>query len=195
MIIVDIETTGTDPKKSGILSIGAIHMRDQDIRFYMECRAHEGADINPSSLAVNGVSLDEVFSVEKKSEEEALLHFSEWLKEHNEFTIAGQNVFFDRAFLQAGFERNSIPLHLSARIIDLHSVAYAHMESRGTPPPTKDGRSALGTDEVMQYVGLPPEPKPHNALNGALYEAEAFHRLLYHKNYIDDFKKYPLPHW
>jgi hypothetical protein len=45
----------------------------------------------------------------------------------------------------------------------------------------------------MQYVGIPPEPKPHVAINGAIWEYEALHRLIYEKQGLEEFKAYPIP--
>ncbi len=56
----------------------------------------------------------------------------------------------------------------------------------------KDGKSLLDSDAVMTYVGIPTEPKPHIALNGALWEAEAISRLLYQKNLLSQFEQYPI---
>jgi hypothetical protein len=64
---------------------------------------------------------------------------------------------------------------------------------QGIEPPLEKQRSALNSDRVMKYVGIPPEPKPHNALNGAKWEAEAFMRLFYDKNLFPEFKEYPVP--
>jgi len=45
----------------------------------------------------------------------------------------------------------------------------------------------------MEYVGIPAEPKPHNALRGAKWEAEVFMRLLYNKNLFPEFKEFEIP--
>jgi hypothetical protein len=67
------------------------------------------------------------------------------------------------------------------------------MIERGITPPVEKGRSDLGLEEITTYVGIPTEPHPHLALNGALYEAEAFSRLLHHKNLLPQFSQYPIP--
>ena len=45
----------------------------------------------------------------------------------------------------------------------------------------------------MEYVGIPVEPHPHNALNGAKQSTEAISRLLYDKKLLPEFDKYPIP--
>ncbi len=59
-------------------------------------------------------------------------------------------------------------------------------------PPTLHGHSALNLDAVLRYVGIPDEPKPHNALTGALVETEAFGRFFYNKPLLPEFATYPL---
>ena len=52
MIVVDLETTGVDPRKHSILSIGAVDFNNQENYFYGECRIREGALIDNYALAV-----------------------------------------------------------------------------------------------------------------------------------------------
>jgi len=46
---------------------------------------------------------------------------------------------------------------------------------------------------VLNYVGIPDEPQPHNALTGALSHAEVISRLLYDQELLEDFKMFPIP--
>ena len=45
----------------------------------------------------------------------------------------------------------------------------------------------------MNYVGIPDEPEPHNALTGALSHAEVISRLLYSKSLLPEFTNFPVP--
>ncbi len=67
------------------------------------------------------------------------------------------------------------------------------MLSRNINPPLKKNRTNLRSDIICQYVGISKEPHPHNALNGAKYESEAFSRLIYGKNLLPEFEKFPIP--
>ena len=82
---------------------------------------------------------------------------------------------------------------LPKRIFDQHSLIIYHMLKRGQAFPVKDRRSALDSDAIMAYVGIPAEPKPHIAINGALWEFEVLYRLIYDKPGLEEFQKYDVP--
>ena len=167
MIIVDVETTGLDPIKSSIVSIGAVDFEKGD-EFYIECHAPADAVIEPEALAVNGLTREQCFDATKVSAVEAYKQFLWWTSDNRLVMLAGQQVgTFDAKFLQVLHERAGLgKWPFGHRSVDLHSVAFA-----------KFGKS-LSLDGILKELGLEPEPKPHNALTGAKLEAEAFRRLL-----------------
>ena len=194
MIIVDVETTGTEPHKHSLLSIAAIDLSDPSRQFYEECRTWEGAHVDLDALVYNGFTTEEIKDQSKKSDQEIVSDFLDWIQPSSEHTLAGQNVFFDRDFLKYTAERYHLNWPLAQRIVDLHSVCYAHMIERGVAPPIKNGHSALDSDSICDYVGLPKEVKPHrSAMKGAKWEAEAFQRLLFNKSLLEEFNKFPIP--
>ncbi len=195
MIIVDVETTGLNPKRHSIVSIGAIDFSNPENQFYQECRIWDGAEISKEALEINGFSEKEIKNLNKRSLEEIIKDFLKWVSKINERTLAGENPAFDLNFLKASCERYNITWSLGYRTIDLHSLCYIHYLRRGLIPPEKDKKSNLNLDTILKYVGLPAEPKPHNALTGAKMEAEAFSRLVYGKNLLNEFNNYPIPHF
>ena len=60
-------------------------------------------------------------------------------------------------------------------------------------PPVIHRRSALDLDAVLNYVGIPAEPTPHNALTGALSHAEVISRLLYGRKLLPEFSQFEIP--
>lgn len=192
MIIVDIETTGVNPYLHGIASIGAVDFLKPDRQFYGECRIRDGVRINADSLNINDFTEDQLYDPTKISEKELLENFFAWTDDAENRTMSGHNPGFDLYFLLQACSANSVNFPLAQRTIDLHSVCLMHMMQNKIQIPVQKKRSALNSDTVMKYVGLPTEPKPHNALNGALWEAEAFSRLLYGKKLFDRFFHYPL---
>jgi DNA polymerase III epsilon subunit-like protein len=195
MIILDIETTGSDQNKCSIVNIGAIDFENPSNRFFEECCVPDIAFIDNFVLSYNGYNLEEIKNSERKSHKEMLKDLFLWLSEIEDRTFAGQNIRFDVNFLYVLAERlgenNEV---FGKRFVDLHSVCYAHMTRRGLKVPVENNVSGLNTDKVMSYVGIPSEPKPHKqAITGAIYETEAFSRLLKGKNLLEEFKEYPLP--
>ena len=193
MIIVDVEATGADSRKHSIVSFGALDFSNPENQFYQECRIYKGAEIEAEALQVNGFSEKQVKDKNKKSLEETIKDFLQWTISCSSKTIAGQNPAFDRDFLRASAEKYGIDWTFGHRTIDLHSLGYAHYLKRGLTPPNKNKKTDLNIDKVLNYVGLPDEPRPHHALTGTKMEAEAFSRLIYKKSLLKEFKNYPIP--
>ena len=193
MIIVDVETTGLDPNKHCIVSIGAIDFFNPKSQFYQECRIFEGAEITKEALNLNGFTEEQIKDPKRKSQYEIIKEFLSWIIRLDNNTIAGQNPSFDRDFLKATAKRCNVNWPLHHRTIDLHSLCYAHFLKRLIKPPYRDGMNNLSPVQIYNYVGLPEEEKPHIGLTGAKMEAEAFSRLIYGKNLLDEFIIYPIP--
>ncbi|KKU81508.1 MAG: Exonuclease RNase T and DNA polymerase III [Parcubacteria group bacterium GW2011_GWA1_47_8] len=194
MIVADIEASGLDYRKHSLLSIGAVELEHPERQFYGECRMWDGASIMSDSLAVNGFTREECTDPKKHTLKELMDNFLHWVEQCEDKTLAGQNVSFDRDFLNDSLARSSIGWHFSYRTLDLHSMAYMDMIKRGLPIQKKNDRTDVNSDTIFKYVGIPEEPKPHHALNGAKYEAEAFSRLLYGKNLLPEFAEFPIIH-
>lgn len=193
MIVVDVETTGTDAARHAIVSIGAVDFEHPERTFYRECRIFEGAQVEAEALAVNGFTLDQITDISKPTLEQAMGEFIAWCRTIDERTLGGHNTSFDRDFLQASADRYNLAWRFGNRVLDLHSFAWMHMTRRGDTPPTRGGRSGLSCDAILVYTGLPEEPQPHNGLVGATMEAEAFSRLTRGTSLVREYSQYPLP--
>jgi DNA polymerase III epsilon subunit-like protein len=193
MIAIDIEASGTEYAKHSILSIGAVDLSDPTRQFYEECRIWDGAHIMDDALAVCGFSREEATDPNKRTEEEIVRAFLAWAWETEDHTLAGQNVSFDRDFLKAAAARAHIDYDLAHRTIDVHTLAWMHMVKRGLSVPIENHRSTLNLDAILLYCGIPEEPKPHNALTGAMSHAEVISRLLNNTKLLPEFDMYPLP--
>lgn len=196
MIVVDVESSGTEAQKHSILSVGLIDFDHPERQLYLECRAWEGAKIEDEALAVNGISREQAIDPSKQSEAELVHAFITWAEGMEDTTFAGQNVSFDRDFLRAAAMRaghTSWPF--AHRTLDTHTLAWMHMVKRGVTPPIDPLKhhSALNLDAVLGYCGIPDEPQPHNALTGAKSHAEVISRLLYGKKLLPEFEKFEIP--
>lgn len=193
MIIVDVEASGTEENKNSILSIGAFDFDNPSNQFYGECKVWEGAHINDDALAVNGFTKEQAVDTSKQTDIELVKKFIEWSNTCKERTLAGQNPSFDRDFMHSSAIRGHLDWPFAFRTIDQHTLCYMHMVKRGITPPITNNRSDLNSDKIMNYVGIPAEPKPHNALNGAKVAGEAISRLLYGKKLLPEFEKFEIP--
>jgi len=173
MLIVDVETGGLDPRLNPLLSIGAVEFENPTNQFYREIKPHKDLVIDGRALEVNGINLEEWKS--KPSLFSVMTKFYTWIRNINEITLAGHNPSFDRDFCNINFHRAELNFIFNHRTIDLHSVAYTVFIQR------KIKFDRLYSDEIYRLLGIREEPRPHNALNGAIWETEAFARLLYNK--------------
>lgn len=153
LILVDIETTGLDRNKCGILSIGAVDY-NSDKHFYLE--TYPGSDIliEPAALKLNGLCLNDKLIPIK----DAVQQFVDWTFSIYENPILGGECFnqFDAPFLCKALAGNTIfDWPFRRRFLDLHSVVYF-----------LTGKS-LSLKLAAEEFGLEPEPAVHNALNGA----------------------------
>jgi DNA polymerase-3 subunit epsilon len=195
MIVVDVETTGFNPEKHSIVSIGAVDFLNPKNQFYKECQIWKGAEITKEASEINGFSEEEIKNPDKETLEEIIRSFLQWAENIKNKTIAGENPSFDRDFLKNSAQRYGIDWPFGYRTIDLHTLCYTHYLKRGLNPPTKNERIDLNIDKILVYVGLPEEPKPHNALVGARMEAEAISRLIYGKSLLKEFNNYNIPNY
>lgn len=196
MLIVDVEGSGTEHYKHSVLSVGALILEQPERRFYEECRAWDGAKIEDEALAVNGFSMEQATDPKKQSEAELIHKFIPWALQADDRTLAGQNVSYDRDMLKSAAERaGHTNWPFAHRTIDTHTLCWMHMVKRGLTPPLdpEHKRSALNLDAVLNYCGIPEEPRPHNALTGALSHAEVISRLLYDKKLLPEFEQYEIP--
>ncbi|MEM3815066.1 MAG: 3'-5' exonuclease [Candidatus Micrarchaeia archaeon] len=193
-MVIDVETTGLDPKKNSIISIGAVDFSNPKRQFYRECRPWEGAIIEEAALSVNGFKRDSLFDPNKPSLKEAISEFLSWLLKSENQTLAGHNFgSFDSKFIQAAIEIYNLNHRIQSRSVDLHSICYADHLRKGIAIPMKWNKANITSDYVFNYVGLPEEPHPHIAITGAKFIAESFSRLIYGKILLDEFKKYKIP--
>ncbi len=193
MIVVDVEASGTNYEKHSIVSVGALDFEHPENRLYLECRVWDGAHISDEALEVNGYTREEITDSNKMTEGELIRNFLDWAEKIQERTLAGQNVSFDRDFLKHAAERENLAWDFAYRTIDTHTLAYMHHIQHGVPVPSDKHHSALNLDRVLNYVGIPDEPEPHNALTGALSHAEVISRLLYAKPLLPEFNAFPIP--
>ncbi len=175
-VVVDVETGGFNWKTDALLEIAAVLlesgddgtlMRGETIRYHIS--PFEGANLEPASLAVNGIDPDHPLRP-AIDEKEALQNvFREVRRAVREASctraiLVGHNSFFDLSFLNEAVERSSIkrnPFHpfSSFDTATLCGVAY--------------GQTVLA--RAVKAAGLPwDEDSAHSAAYDAEVTADVF---------------------
>lgn len=192
--VLDIETSGLNPSKCAVLSVGIVSYGKRLNEFYREYYPFDGAEIVEESMKVNGLDIGKLNKDPASNPEKVVNDVREFLDDNGCNITAGQNPSFDRSFVNAYAERYGLAFRLPIWMLDMHSVCMAYMLENGIGVPRKPGNGLfLSGDSILEFVGLGREPKPHNALNGARYEFEALCRLIYGKNVLPQFSNRPVP--
>lgn len=187
-ISVDVETTGIDPERNSIVSIGAVSIQDYrpdepNRGFSVENYLRDGAEIDDRALAVNGENREDLLNRVNLAyhnycdEFEALLQLIEYATTHNAFVIIGKNPRFDYDFLKeiwirAGKQERDFPF--TYRVIDYSTMVIPLMLWDGLIIP-EDG---LSSGAIQKYLEIEDEPKPHVALNGARWNLLALEKIV-----------------
>lgn len=196
MIVVDCEMSGVNPLKNGIIQIGAVEIENPSNHFYIECRIDDDQEVNNDTSRYLEISEDDMRDASKISVKEAIEAFMAWALKVNDRTLI-VHTFMDIMFFEIACRKYQLDFlsTFGYHFVELHSVAYAHYVQHGYDIPNKNGLTYLRASDIARFVGIPEEPKPHKAINGALYEGETFFRLVYKRNLFPEFSEFPLPEY
>ena len=100
-VVLDSETTGLDPRKDRLITIGAVGVRQGEILLEDSFEAMLKVAFNTSAVTVHGVTRDEAQS--GLEEPEALERFLGYLQDG---VIVGHHIGHDVATFNAGYERH-----------------------------------------------------------------------------------------
>ena len=157
-LVVDLETTGLDPKKDKIIEIGAVRIRKGKIVDSFSRLVNPGRRLNERIIEITGIT---------DAELEGASYIEEILPEFLEFAgeddLIGHSVLFDYSFLKRAavnqgfsFERNGVDTLKIAR------KYLAQLESRSLP-------------YLCRYYQIP--HSPHRALSDVEATFELYKRL------------------
>ncbi len=193
MITIDIQTTGWDEKKDAIVSIGAVDFDQPTRQFYGECRLSPGVSISHEASLAFKFDTASLFDSRKPSAREVVKEFISWSERSELRTLAGQNPWFDAAFLKTAVDRFNFPWRFGYRHVDLHSIYFACLANLGRKIPTEKHLDAVSLGFILDSVGLVYGPGRHSSLENAKLEAEAFARLMYGKSLLKEFAMCKIP--
>lgn len=113
LLFIDLETSGLNPKKHGVIQIAGIVEIDgeEKERFDLKCSLFSGQFMDSHALAVNGITEHTIRAYPEPSEayEKLIAIFDKYVDRYNKadkFYMVGQNPSFDYAFLEEWFNKN-----------------------------------------------------------------------------------------
>ena len=173
-IIFDTETTGLDPKRSELISIGALRVREMTLE--LSSTFHRfilPTELSRSSVEIHGITLEELR--EKAEPVERVLE--DFLTFAKGSVLVGFNVEFDRKIVDK-YVRKLYGIPFSPYRLDIFHL----WKSRGG-----EGKSLK---EIAQELGVP-SSGTHCALDDAYITALLFLKLA-HRLKDEPLKKLPL---
>jgi len=169
--MTDLETSGDVPGVHEILEIGLV-VFDQNTFEILDTYNQKVKPVHietavPAALELNGYKAEDWQGA--ISLEEAIRVYGEKTKD---CIFCAYNVSFDWPFINQAFWGAKIPNPMSTREnhdrLDLLSIAW----ERGLK-----NEKSLSLKTACKLFGVPPEPEPHSALNGAMTAYELFKKL------------------
>ena len=123
-MILDSETTGLDPRRDRLITIGAVAVEDGEIRLEDSFEVMLKLDYNRASVTVHGITRDE--ASEGMQEREALEQFLDYLRDG---VIVGHHIGHDIQTLNVGYERH-FGMQLKNRALDTMDLTL-HLNDAG----------------------------------------------------------------
>ena len=184
-IFLDTETTGLDPFVHVPLELGIAVvdlLSGKELAAYhtlLSVSDQEWAARDPKSIEINGHSWKELGSGVSRSEAATKIEmvFADLGLTNDRAVFICQNPSFDRPFFaqivpQYRQEKLSWPYHW----LDLASMYWALrvVQRQKTTP----FHLVVSKDTIAKEMGLPPEERPHKAMNGVRHLKACYERLV-----------------
>ena len=170
--VVDLETTGLNPKTDKIIEIGAVKVKDGMIRGNFQCYVNPGRKLEERIIELTGICDEDI--IEAKSIEEVLPELFAFIGED---ILVGHRILFDYSFLKKAAVNQKLSFEKQG--IDTLKIArkfLPDLESRRLP-------------FLCEYYGI--ALKAHRAMHDALATAELYLKLA--KEFSDEEAFKPLP--
>lgn len=175
-VVLDTETTGLDPRKDSIVTIGAVAVEEGDICLDDQFQALIQIQYNTSSVVVHGITREDS-EKDGVDEVEALRKFLGYLRDG---VIVGHHIGFDVDILSEHCERH-FGFRLQNRSLDTMELTL-HLEDAGVfgkPYTDGDAPRDFSLDGLCERFGVPPHDR-HTATGDAYITAQIFVKLLRH---------------
>ena len=175
---VDIETTGFNPTTQDIIELAIqplnadFTIMDEIPPFVARIKARRPWNASPKALEVNGLDLNE-----GDEYEEMLAQLKAWLEEYRieKIDILGQNVDFDRAFIEVTIpELGRMFGHRDIRDSQRLARAFNDICIMKTGKPAFENLGLVALREALGIEGS----QAHRALDDAIDSAKVYRALL-----------------
>ena len=168
-VVLDSETTGLDPRRDRLITIGAVAVRGGEIVLEDSFESLIKVAYNTSSVTVHGITREDTLA--GVEEPEALEAFLDYL---GDGVIVGHHIGHDVHMLNAGYQRHW-GFEMRNRFLDTMALAL-HLEKDGAFA----GRGAMRSFELealYEMFDVIPHDR-HTAPGDAFITAQVFLRLL-----------------
>ncbi|MEK7643381.1 MAG: 3'-5' exonuclease [Patescibacteria group bacterium] len=164
----DLEMTGLNPTEHEIIEIGLIvadatTLQELD-RFETRVHPQHLETANYQSLQFTGYN--EQNWANALSLKDALTEYS---KRATGSVFAAWNTPYDWMFLVAAYQKERLEIPLDYHTLDIFSIAYEKMRD--------DEHFSIKLTKLCTSLGIPREPMPHRAINGAEQAFELYKKL------------------
>ncbi len=168
-VVLDSETTGLDPRKDRLITIGAVAVEGGEILLEDSFEALLKVSHNTSSVTVHGITREQ--SRHGLDEAEALRQFLPYLRDG---VIVGHHIGHDVHMLNAGYQRH---FGFSLQNLSLDTMDLTlHLEQDGAFAGRERIRS-FTLDALCELFHITPHDR-HTAPGDAFLTAQVFLRLL-----------------
>lgn len=178
LCFIDLETTGTDPDRHGIVQIaGQIRVGDKEEKFKIRARAFKDDVIDADAIAANGLNPQEGCNPHTAYAEliGVLSRYVDKFNKRDKFFFIGFNAKFDNEFLRKFFEKCGDKFFGSwfwFPYIDLMTISLVPLLSR------RPGMENFKLATVCRTLGVPFDlEKAHDAEYDIQKTAELFDKL------------------
>lgn len=169
-ILLDSETTGLDPRKDRLITIGAVAVQNGEIVLEDSFEALLKVAHNTSAVTVHGITRDE--GSKGFDEPEALELFLPYLRDG---VIVGHHIGHDVATFNAAYDRH-FGFELTNRFLDTMDLTL-HLERDGAFP-DRESIKSFTLDALCEMFDVVPHDR-HTAPGDAFITAQVFLRLLH----------------
>lgn len=172
-VVVDVETTGLDPKNERVVEFAAWHFNSAGQLGWFSQLCNPGKPISSTLTAIHGI--DDAMVAKAPQTGEALVRFLYWLAERRHAILMAHNAPFDTRFILAEAAREEIYWAPPA-MLDTLEFAKRRVKLK-----------SYKLTSIRDHYRIPPGQQ-HNALYDCRCLAKAFLHMLREAPTISDFE-------